>query len=169
MLTKLPFPVLRRTATLLAVLSAAAMIQACCTKKIRIPPRVDGVHITLDNAKRGYYHLLVNFEGCELCDQDKEAADAIIENAEELFALRVDERLTNEQYNGYVERIQAKLLIARKTCNTYAIPDTGAELPGTTTKYTKSQKARDVSLRIQEARENSNEVLAEAKQAANES
>lgn len=149
-----------------SVLLAALVLQACCAKDIKIPPRVDGVNITLENAQKGWYHLLVKFEGCELCDQDRDVAEEIILTSEELFALRVNEKLTNDQYNAFIESIQAKLMIARQTCNTYAIPDSGATYAGNTTKYTQSEKARDLSLRLQEALTHTKEVLAEAKQTA---
>ena len=101
--------------------SASLLIQNCCTKSVKIPPRVDGDNITLENARKGYYNLVVQMEACELCDADRDLADAVSENAEEIFELRSDELLSNEEYNAYIESIQAKLMDVRRICNTLAI------------------------------------------------
>ena len=128
------FPV-KNVSYMIALLLFGLTIQACCTKEIKIPPRVDGQNITLENARKGYYNLVVQLEVCQLCDADRDLADGVSENAEEIFELRSDELLTNEEYNGYIESIQARLMEVRRVCNTLAIADENANVPGNEGKY----------------------------------
>jgi hypothetical protein len=149
-----------------AVFIASWTIQACCTKAIKIPPRVDGQNITLENARKGYYNLVVQLEVCRLCDTDRDLADEVSANATGIFELRVDEKLTNEEYNAYIESIQAQLMQVRRVCNTLAIADENAGVPGNEGKYTMSQKAVDLTAQLQVARQHSRETLTAAREFA---
>ena len=145
------------------IFCASLIIQGCCVKAIKIPPRVDGDSITLENARAGYYNLVVQMEACKLCDADREMADEVTENAEGIFELRSDEQLTNEEYNAYIESIQAKLMEVRSVCNTLAIDDKNASVPGNENKYKMSEKAVDLSKSLKVALAHSAETLAEAR------
>lgn len=146
------------------VFCASLVAQGCCVKAIKIPPRVDGDSITLENARKGYYNLVVQMEVCQLCDTDRDIADAVSENAQEIFELRSDEKLTNEEYNAYIESIQAKLMEVRGVCNTLAIDDKNASVPGNEGKYTMSEKAVDLTKILQVALTHSESTLTEARQ-----
>ncbi len=146
------------------LLCASLLIQNCCTKAIKIPPRVDGDNITLENARKGYYNLVVQLEACELCDSDRDLADAVSDNAEEIFELRSDELLNNEEYNAYIESIQAKLMDVRRVCNTLAIADENANVPGNEGKYKMSEKAVDLTESLNVALAHSKTTLAEARE-----
>ena len=146
------------------VFCASLALHGCCVKEIKIPPRVDGTNITLENARKGYYNLVVQLEVCKLCDDDRDLADGVTENAEEIFQLRSDEKLTNEEYNGYIETIQAKLMQVRRVCNTLAIDDKNASVPVNEGKYTASQKSKDLTAVLKEALVHSRETLAAAQE-----
>ncbi|MEQ9363959.1 MAG: hypothetical protein RIF32_06940 [Leptospirales bacterium] len=145
------------------IFCATLTFLGCCTKAIKIPPRVDGDSITLENARAGYYKLVVQLEVCELCDTDRDLADGVTENAEGIFELRSDELLTNAEYNAYIESIQARLMEVRRVCNTLAIDDKNATVPGNEDKYRLSEKAVDLTKSLNVALTHSAETLAEAR------
>lgn len=136
---------------LFCVAAIALFTQACCTKAIKIPPRVDGENITLENARAGYYKLIVQLEACELCDTDKDIADEITEQGDAIFELRSDELLNNDEYNAYIESMQVRLMEVRRVCNTLAIADKNANVPGNEGKYRQSEKARDLTASLNAA------------------
>lgn len=149
---------LKQTLQTTTLLLAAFALQACCTKAIKIPPRVDGENITLENARAGYYNLVVQMEACELCDADKDLADAISDEGDEIFELRSDELLTNEEYNAYIESMQVRLMEVRRVCNTLAIADKNANVPGNEGKYRQSEKAKDITAALNVALEHARET-----------
>ncbi|MCR9143299.1 MAG: hypothetical protein NXI24_13685 [bacterium] len=147
----------------IVIFCASLTIQSCCTKTIRIPPRVDGDSITLESAREGYIKLIVQMEACELCDENRDIAEEITENAEDIFELRSDDLLTNDEYNAHIESIQVKLLEVRRVCNSLAIADKNAHYPGNEDKYKMSEKAADLTAGLIAARDHSAKALADAR------
>ena len=146
----------------IGVAAIALFTQACCTKAIKIPPRVDGENITLENARAGYYKLVVQLEACELCDSDKDIADEITEQGDAIFELRSDELLNNEEYNAYIESMQVRLMEVRRVCNTLAIADKNANVLGNEGKYRQSEKARDLTAMLKTALTHAQETRQQA-------